>query len=144
MNDIRMEIKIIVADTNWWISLVIKKFNNRFAELLASANLKFVTSDELTDEIKKTLSKERLQKHLNNNLVSFFWRQYTVLVTRIEIISTAAICRDPDDNFLLALAKDSNAGFLIKGDKDLLAIQKFENTVICTLTDFIDKYFQSK
>lgn len=56
------EIKIIVADTNWWVSLIIKKFNNTFATILSSPVLKFVTSEELTDEIRKTLSKERLQK----------------------------------------------------------------------------------
>lgn len=138
------EIKIIVADTNWGVSLIIKKFNNRFAEILQSTHLKFVTSDELTNEIKATLSKERLQKHFDSNLLILFWRQYQALVTKIKIVSTVSVCRDPDDNFLLALAKDSNADFLITGDKDLLDVQKFENTIICTLTDFIDKYLNIK
>ena len=65
------EVKVIVADTNWWISLIIKKFINKFAEILPLANLKFVSSPELTGEIKDTLSKERLQKHLDaSNLAS--------------------------------------------------------------------------
>jgi putative PIN family toxin of toxin-antitoxin system len=138
------EVKIIIADTNWWVSLIIKKFNNQFAELLLSDHLKFVTSDELTNEIKATLAKERLQKHLDNTLVHFFWSQYTSLVTTIEVTSTISLCSDPGDNFLLALAKDLKADFLVTGDKDLLAIQKFETTIICTLTDLINQYLHSK
>ena len=41
---------------------------------------------------------------------------------------------------LLALAKDSKANFLITCDNDLLILEKFENTVITTLPDFINKH----
>ena len=134
------DVKIIVADTNWWISLIIKKFNNKFAETLHYTNLQFVTSAELTEEIRTTLSKERLQKFLNPAVINTFWPLYKTLVTTVEVNSVISVCRDPADNFLLALAKDSNADFLITGDKDLLIIGKFQNTIICTMTDFIDKY----
>lgn len=112
------EIKIIVADTNWWVSLVIKSFNNKFAEVLLSTHLKFITSQELTDEIKSTLSKERLQKHLSPDALNIFWPLYNAFATKIKVFSTVSICRDPKDNFLLALAKDATADFLITGDKD--------------------------
>jgi len=46
------------------------------------------------------------------------------------------LCRDDKDNFLLALAKDSNADFLITGDKDLLILKKFEDTSIVTIADY--------
>ena len=134
------DVKIIVADTNWWISLIIKNFNNQFAETLRYTNLQFVTSAELTEEIRTTLSKERLQKFLNPDVINTFWPLYKTLVTTVKVNSVISVCRDPADNFLLALAKDSNADFLITGDKDLLIIGKFQNTNICTMTDFIDKY----
>lgn len=133
-------IKIIVADTNWWVSLVIKKFNNKFAELLESGQYNFVTSVELTGEIELTLSKPRLQKHLDKNFINLFWQQYAAFIIPIEVKSIVSACRDPKDNFLLALAKDSQADFLITGDKDLLILQKFEQTIICTLSDFIKNY----
>jgi putative PIN family toxin of toxin-antitoxin system len=134
------EVKIIIADTNWWISLLIKNFNNQFALLLLSPKFQFVSSDELTGEIKDTLKKQRLQKYFNPGQVENFWYQFNALVTTVSVTSTVSICRDPNDNFLLALAKDSLADFLITGDKDLLVLGLFENTIICTLTDFIDKY----
>ena len=136
------EYKIIVADTNWWISLIIKKFENKFAVILLSEHCKFVTSNELTEEIKSTLSKQRLQKYLDKDIVGFFWEQYASFVTPIQVVSTVSICRDPNDNFLLALAKDAVADFLITGDADLLILEKFENTIICTLNDFIEKYLK--
>lgn len=136
------DFKIIIADTNWWISLVIKKFNNQFADLLLRPKIRFISSAELTGEISATLSKERLQKHFEPGVISHFWHQFEALVTTVTVTSIVTVCRDPNDNFLLALAKDSNADFLITGDKDLLILEKFESTIICTLADFINKYLE--
>jgi len=49
-----------------------------------------------------------------------------------------AICRDPKDNFLLALARDAKADFLITRDKDLLDPEQFENSLIVTLPQFLE------
>jgi predicted nucleic acid-binding protein len=46
------------------------------------------------------------------------------------------VCRDPKDNFLLALAKDGLADYLITGDRDLLSVKKFGKTQIVTLNEF--------
>lgn len=43
------------------------------------------------------------------------------------------------DNYLLALAKDSQANFLITGDGDLLSLVNFEGTEILTYKDFLGK-----
>jgi len=57
----------------------------------------------------------------------------------IEITSEVSICRDPKDNYLLALAKDSQANFLITGDGDLLTLTSFEGTEILNYQDFLIK-----
>ena len=54
----------------------------------------------------------------------------------IEVNCSVNTCRDKKDNFLLALAKESNADFLITGDKDLLVLNQFEETKIITYTDY--------
>ena len=51
--------------------------------------------------------------------------------------SEITICRDSKDNFLLALAKDAGADFLITGDKDLLSLKTFGNTKIISLNEFV-------
>lgn len=43
------------------------------------------------------------------------------------------------DNFLLDLAIDGKADYLITGDADLLVMSRLEKTKIITLTAFIDK-----
>ncbi|WP_373521656.1 putative toxin-antitoxin system toxin component, PIN family [Aquiflexum sp.] len=56
----------------------------------------------------------------------------------VEIKSEVNICRDPKDDFLLGLAKDGKADFIITGDKDLLDLVKFRKTRIITISDFLD------
>jgi uncharacterized protein len=55
----------------------------------------------------------------------------------IESKSIVSACRDPKDNYLLALAKDGNADFLITGDRDLLVLERFDLTQIVTYQDFL-------
>lgn len=57
----------------------------------------------------------------------------------MEVKSIVTVCRDPKDNFLLALSKDGKADYLLTGDKDLLDLIKFGKTQIKTITAFIDK-----
>jgi len=52
------------------------------------------------------------------------------------VISEICLCRDPKDNFLLALAKDGKASHLITGDLDLLVI-KNGKTEILSITDYL-------
>jgi uncharacterized protein len=59
----------------------------------------------------------------------------------VESQSVVNVCRDANDNFLLALAKDADADFLLTGDSDLLVLEIFRGTKICTIRDFIERYF---
>lgn len=54
----------------------------------------------------------------------------------VTVSSAVDVSRDPEDNFLLSLALDGKADFLITGDKDLLSLKKFESTEIITIADF--------
>ena len=53
--------------------------------------------------------------------------------------SNVNLCRDQKDNFLLSLSKDSQANYLITGDKDLLDLKTLENTKIITMSDYLKK-----
>lgn len=57
----------------------------------------------------------------------------------IAVFSTIDLCRDPKDNFLLALVKDGNASHLFTGDKDLLVLKKVGKAKILTITDYLTK-----
>jgi predicted nucleic acid-binding protein len=45
-------------------------------------------------------------------------------------------CRDPKDDYLLALAIASDAHYLVTGDADLLDLKHINNTIIIRYTDF--------
>ena len=58
----------------------------------------------------------------------------------VKVTSKVEVCRDPKDNFLLSLAKDGKADYLITGDKDLLDIGSFGKTRIVLLAKFIEAH----
>jgi putative PIN family toxin of toxin-antitoxin system len=57
-------------------------------------------------------------------------------IEMVRIKSKIDICRDVKDNFLLNLAVDGKADYLITGDKDLLILEQIENTKIITMNEF--------
>ncbi|MGH8527539.1 MAG: putative toxin-antitoxin system toxin component, PIN family, partial [Gammaproteobacteria bacterium] len=48
------------------------------------------------------------------------------------------ICRDPDDDIVLATAVAGNCGCIITGDKDLLVLQRFSGVDIVSPGDFLE------
>lgn len=52
------------------------------------------------------------------------------------VTSTVEQCRDPKDNFLLNLALDGQADYLLSGDEDLLVLGSVGSTSIMTLAEF--------
>ncbi len=63
---------------------------------------------------------------------------FDAFIDLIAVQSIVTICRDPKDNFLLALAKDSKADYLLTGDNDLLDIKNFGKTKIITINNFFE------
>ena len=57
----------------------------------------------------------------------------------IEVEGSVSVCRNTEDDFLLALAKDGKADYLITGDRDLLILEKFGKTKIKTFVVFLDE-----
>lgn len=51
--------------------------------------------------------------------------------------------RDPNDAFLLALAVESRADFLVSGDEDLLVLVSFEGTRMISPREFLDSLADS-
>lgn len=128
----------IVVDTNLWISFLISDRLNIFDSLIFSRKIKFAFSKELFDEIRQTIQKPKLKKYFAENNV--FEKMLSVIepfANLVEVTSTINICKDPNDDFLLALAKDSNADYLLTGDKDLLELKTFGKTKITTVSDFL-------
>jgi len=128
----------IIIDTNLWISFLISHRQDRLDKLLLSNRIKILFSSELLDEISVTIAKPKIKKYFGSDALNEMLLNLEGYIEFIEVKSAVSICRDNKDNFLLALAKDGHADFLLSGDNDLLDLKKFGKTKIVSITSFIE------
>jgi uncharacterized protein len=127
----------VIFDTNIWISFLIGKQFASMKELLVMAAIQPIFSDQLLHELLTTTQKPKLQKYFQKDRVDNLMIFLGEIGEIIESKSIVFACRDSKDNYLLALAKDSNADFLITGDRDLLVLERFDQTQIVTYQDLL-------
>lgn len=130
----------VIIDSNVWISLSMSKKLEDLEEIIIKKSIVLLYSEKLVSEITGVINRPKFRKYFAKNiseLLIYFFKTYGVL---IEITSNILICRDPDDNFLLNLAVDGNADYLVTGDKDLLILEKINSTKIITIKDFKQLY----
>ena len=126
----------LIIDTNLWISFVISHKLNQLDHVLFENKVRLLFSAELISEIKQTIAKPKLRKHFGINAFEEMFSTFEPFVDLIEVESIVILCRDPNDNFLLALAKDGKADYLLTGDNDLLTLKKIGRTKIITINNF--------
>ncbi|MGL5082960.1 MAG: putative toxin-antitoxin system toxin component, PIN family [Microcoleaceae cyanobacterium] len=129
----------VIIDTNLWISFLIGKQLASLKSLLVEGTILPVFSQQLLDEITLVTQRPKLQKYFSPEKVADLMVFLKEIGLFIEIKSNTSICRDPKDNYLLALAKDSQADYLITGDLDLLILENFEGTAILAYQDFTSR-----
>ena len=128
-------IKIII-DTNLWISFLLSKKIDFIDNLLSCRNARLIFCHELFSELLEVSARPKLKKFFTINDKELIFNIIDRYADYVIVTSNVDLCRDAKDNFLLSLAKDSKADFLITGDKDLLVLKKFEETRIVTVADY--------
>jgi putative PIN family toxin of toxin-antitoxin system len=117
----------VVADANVLISAALARSPNAPSVLILDAaldgRLELISSPALR-EIADVLARPRLRKYLTTDEGLRF---VTDLASQTTLLSDPtgphpAVCRDPDDDYLVALATADQANVLVTGDDDLLAI----------------------
>ncbi len=136
-----MSHKLIVIDTNVLLSAALSP-NGTARKALDKVykEFKIAQSDETYQELKTRIYKPKFDKYISDEDRQDFLDIVKKYSQFIEINSQINICRDPDDNKFLELAKDANAEFLITGDQDLLSLKtlaEYQNQII-TPRDFLD------
>ena len=129
----------LIIDTNLWVSFIISNKQNMLDPFLFNEEARLLFCTELITEIQQTIAKPRLKKYFTTNALEVMLSTFEPFIDLIKVESIVTICRDPNDNFLLALAKDGNADYLLTGDKALLELKRFGKTKIKTITSFIDE-----
>jgi len=127
----------VVIDTNLWISFLITRDLKRFDEKIKKNRIKILFSLELMEEFIAVAERPKFKKYFDKKDIEQLIELFDVYGEIIDVKSSMKICRDPKDNFLLALAKDGKADVLITGDKDLLELKMVGKTRVVKITDHI-------
>jgi len=129
----------IIIDTNLWISFLLSKRFGFIDKLLDSGKAELVFCTELLAELIEVTNRPKLKKFFTAD----DWTLIQEIIDRhaihVPLVSSVTLCRDEKDNFLLSLAKDAKADYLLTGDKDLLVLKTFGVTQIITITEFQTK-----
>jgi uncharacterized protein len=133
----------LVLDTNIAISCLIWR-GPPHQLLLALTQDQFTahTSYTLVSELTRKLLGSKLGRELLKRDIS---AQQLVLSysAMCEIVSptplSQRICRDPDDDAVLACALAAQADLIVSGDQDLLVLQAFEGIQIITAAQALER-----
>lgn len=128
----------VVIDTNLWVSYALNPLKSHVRTILVNQEIELLTSEEQVVELSEVLRRPKFQKSFLEYRMDQFLVMFKEAVLSIPITSKVTVCRDPKDNFLLSLVKDGNADYLLTGDADLLILDVFGSTRICTIRVFLD------
>ena len=129
----------VVIDTNLWISFLISNHYIKLDKILSDKLLVLLYSQELIDEFIEVALRPKFKKYFTAEDLQALLISISDRAIFIEVSSSVSLCRDPKDNFLLALAKDGKATHLLTGDNDLLVLKTFGKTKILTISDYFTK-----
>lgn len=130
----------VVIDTNDYISALIgKKHRIKLEKVFFKAEVQILADLTLLEEIREVAYRDKFRKYVTIAEADEFINALKVRLKPITTFSVVNASRDPDDNFLLALAKDGNADYIVTGDKsDLLSLGSFNHIRIIRLDEFLE------
>ena len=131
----------VIVDTNIWISFLIGKNLKGLQEYIDSQTIIIIACNEQIQELTEVFKKPKIKKYFSPEQIDEFFELLDESSVNIILKTKTELCRDLKDNYLLSLAIDSNADFLITGDNDLLILTSVENTKIIKFIDF-EKIFK--
>ena len=127
----------VVIDTNIWISFLLTKDISKLDKIFSNESIILLFSQELLDEFIEVASRPKFKKYFTIIDLQDLLQQIRLQADFIEVNSVVTLSRDLKDNFLLSLAKDGKADYLLTGDNDLLVLKRLGRTRILTLSEFL-------
>ena len=128
----------IVIDTNLWISFLLTKEYSKLDKLFSKNDLTLIFSSELLEEFVEVARRPKFKKYFSIADLNSLLGEIHLKAEFLEVYSEVNLCRDPKGDFLLSLSQDGKATHLITGDKDLLEIKMFGETLILTISEYLE------
>lgn len=115
------------------------KHRMKLLSIMEKPEIEIFANENLIREIKDVAHRQKFRKYVSLDEISLFLDVVTASFTLIATTTQVSDSPDPNDNFLLALAIDAQAEYLITGDKkDLLALSPYRGIQIVRLQEFLD------
>ena len=130
-----------VLDTNLLISYLLTHrppIATLIDHHLSRDDIVLVTAPELLAELDRVLTYPKLQRYYTDEERTRFVALVMALGEVVDLPETIPrICRDPDDDRLVACAIVGEAGVIVSGDNDLLALERVGDIPILTAAQFL-------
>jgi len=125
-----------VLDTNVVLSgLLWHGTPHALLERVREGTMTFISSPALLAELAEVIARPQFDAILARSNTSSE-RSLAELRELAEVIAppplAEPVCRDPDDDAVLALGVAAKADFIVSGDRDLLSLKSFQNIPIVT------------
>lgn len=134
-----MTIKKAILDTNLWISFLISKDFSFLDTFIDKGRIKLIFSEELFSEFISVSERPKFQKYFSRKDIKHLTKIINKYGLLVKVTTDVNKCRDFKDNFLLNLAIDSKADYIVTGDNDLLVLKKIGKTTILTIKELLDE-----
>ena len=119
----------VVLDSNVIVSaLSTEGLCNRIFEYCIVKKHTIVISKHIIKEVRSTLRDKFKVNDIAISSTIKFLQEWCELDGHNKL--SKRICRDADDDEIIALAKDNNVQYIITGDKDLLVLKKIDGISI--------------
>jgi uncharacterized protein len=127
-----------VIDTNVLVSaILLPRSVPRLAFDLARQNGRILISEATIFELETVLRRPKFARYIAEVNRLEFLAQLVEIAEIVDIHDSVVACRDPRDDKFLELAVNGNATTIISGDRDLLMMNPFRQTIVLTAQEFI-------
>jgi uncharacterized protein len=133
----------LLVDSNVIVSGLLgsKSSPGQLMQLWIERRCEWLTCDQQLEELSRVIAEPYIMSRVEGSVGSAyaFMRMFHLKTTHVLVEPPyEAVCRDPNDDYLIALLLRHPVDFLISGDKDLLSL-KHSYPKILTPRELIDR-----